>query len=154
MAFVVRRPRGRWEIRESFSTPDGPRARTLASFAVLTPAHLHRAAKASRRRFDPAEIVKAARRAGVPLEKPRADALAESLLREIVRGRAPRSGLARLLRDRIQGTTSERDDVAQWVGSTLQERGTALVDLLGLADRLPKPPKQDLAFPPLSSRRR
>ena len=36
MAFVVRRPKGRWEIRESFVGPSGPRARTLASFRVLS----------------------------------------------------------------------------------------------------------------------
>jgi len=36
MAYVVTRPRGRYEIRESVHTPKGPRARSLANFADLT----------------------------------------------------------------------------------------------------------------------
>ena len=36
MAYVVARPRGRFEIRESVHTPKGPRARSLANFAHLT----------------------------------------------------------------------------------------------------------------------
>ncbi len=35
MAFVVARPKGRFEIRESVHTPQGPRARSLANFKDL-----------------------------------------------------------------------------------------------------------------------
>ena len=36
MAYVVARPKGRFEIRESVHTPKGPRARSLANFPELT----------------------------------------------------------------------------------------------------------------------
>jgi transcriptional regulator with XRE-family HTH domain len=42
------------------------------------------------------------------------------------------------------------DSFVDWIGASLEQRGAALVDLLGLADRLPKPPKGPLRFPRLS----
>jgi hypothetical protein len=36
MAYVVATQPGRFEVRESASTPSGPRSRTLASFRELT----------------------------------------------------------------------------------------------------------------------
>jgi hypothetical protein len=157
MAYVVARPRGRWEIRESYATPSGPRARTLASFGELSDATIDRAEKNARTSFNRDDVVRAARRAGAPFERDPSDVLAGALLRRVSHGDGPRPGLGRLLRDRLAdaGDTPGRVDVslADWIGAPLAERGAALVDLLGLVDRLPKTPRTPLAFPGLSRAR-
>ena len=53
MAYVVARPKGRFEIRESVYTPKGPRARTLANFEELTDKVLDTARHRASRPFDP-----------------------------------------------------------------------------------------------------
>jgi hypothetical protein len=52
MAYVVARPRGRFEIRESVHTPKGPRSRTLANFEQLTDKVLDTARGRASRPFD------------------------------------------------------------------------------------------------------
>lgn len=64
MAYVVARPRGRFEIRESVHTPDGPRARSLAGFDVLTDEVLVKAARRATRPFDADAVIASGRRAG------------------------------------------------------------------------------------------
>ena len=56
MAYVVTRPKGRFEIRESVHTPLGPRARSLANFATLTEDVLKRARRRAVRPFDAAAV--------------------------------------------------------------------------------------------------
>lgn len=156
MAYVVARPRGRWEIRESFSTPEGPRARTLVTFSELSDDVIARAARRSETPFNPEDVRRAARRAGVPFERNPADALAEELVRRISHGQNLRPGLARLLRDRLEeSVVSGRIDesLGEWIGASSEERGAALVDLLGLADHLPKSRPSPLEFPGLSRAR-
>lgn len=79
MAFAVRRPGGRWEIRESAVTEAGPRARTLASFRVLTPDIARRAADRASVEMAPDEVAQIAARAGAPLAITRAEQLAREL---------------------------------------------------------------------------
>lgn len=150
MAFVIRRPGGRWEIRESFSTNAGPRARTLTSFKVLTPQVIERAIDTARRPANRESIIRGAKKAGAPVELSAGDALAESLLRGVARGASVRPGVRRLLVEHLMGSRQADDSFARWIGASLEERSAALVDLLGLADRLPKPPKRPLRFPRLS----
>jgi hypothetical protein len=52
MAYVVARPRGRFEIRESVHTPKGPRARSLANFTQLSEEVLAAARGRASRPFD------------------------------------------------------------------------------------------------------
>jgi len=66
MAYVVARPEGRFEIRESVHTPKGPRARSLANFATLTDDVLERAQQRATRPFDRQAVREAARRAATP----------------------------------------------------------------------------------------
>lgn len=155
MAFVVRRPQGRWEIRESFATDRGPRARTLVTFKTLSPQVIKRAVRAAKRPLDPGELVRAARRAGVPVALTEGESLAQSLLRHITHGGAVRPGLRRLLLDRLSGEPAPSVDgsVAEWIGASPEERGAALVDLLGLVDRLPVRRPAPLRFPRLSPTR-
>src|SRR5438270_14049412 len=68
MAYVVGRPKGRFEIRESVHTPKGPRARSLANFARLTDDVLGRARGRATRPFDTEAVRAAAARAGGSVE--------------------------------------------------------------------------------------
>ena len=153
MAFVVRRPKNRWEIRESYATDAGPRARTLATFKVLTTAVLDRAVAKSEGRADRRTLIREAKRAGVPLERREADAVAETLIRATARGAPLRSGLQRLLMTQL-GPRNQRDDsFAEWIGAPLEERARALVQLLDLGDSLPKRRTGPLRFPPFAPAR-
>lgn len=152
MAFVVRRPGDRWEIRESILTKAGPRAHTLASFKELSPAVIEQAVARARTPVDRESLRRAAKRAGVPSQRAPEDALAESLLRSVARGATVRPGLRRLLLDRLDGEKREApdDSFIEWIGASLDERAAALVDLLDLADRLPQARRGPLRFPRLS----
>jgi len=150
MAFVVKRPGHRWEIRESYTTDDGPRARTLASFNVLTADVLDRAVARSEGHAEREALIRAAKRAGAPLERPEADIAAETLIRVMARGAPPRPGLQRLLMTQL-GPLNQRDNsFAEWIGASLEERARALVDLLDLGDTLPHPPERPLRCPRLA----
>jgi hypothetical protein len=184
MAFVVARPSGGWEIRESHATPRGPRSRTLAFFRSLTPEVMAKAQSRSAGRLDAAALRRAAERAGAPIRASRADGAAGDLLAELAAGRPPRPTLRRLLLDGLEhrdggllerdGDIRERDGLfperggrpsgrlpdsvraaAGWIAATPQRRGEALRDLLLLADRLPRRRRPPvLAFPPMHSARR
>jgi AcrR family transcriptional regulator len=80
MAFVVARPGGRWEVRESWVSPSGPRARTLASFRLLTPEIATRATERAATALTAEAVMRIARRAGAPI----ADTHAEEVARELV----------------------------------------------------------------------
>lgn len=135
MAYVVARPGGRFEIRESLHTPEGPRARSLAGFEVLTDAVLAKAAQRAQRPFDARAVLASGRRAGAPSTLGTGGATDES-------GRFV--------------------DVSRRMARTLQrpptlrpvDPGAALIDLLGFADAVtrnqpPRPPVP-LEFPVLS----
>jgi hypothetical protein len=155
MTYVVRRPGGRWEIRESVVTPRGPRARSLATFRMLSPSVLDRAEQAATTRFDRQKVVMAARRVGAVVVEDAADRAGRDLLIELAAGRVPRPGLRRLLLDGLAraGPTPEveaGDSIAGWVGASPGDRGRALRELLDLGDRLPSSRRGPLRFPPLA----
>jgi hypothetical protein len=156
MAFVVRRPKGRFEIRESVHTPAGPRARSLATFTQLDEEALARAEKAATTAFDGDEVRASARRAGAPVTASAADRAAAALLHELSRGRRPSPGLRRLLLDALRGQRAPAleagDSIGDWVGATAETRGDALKDLLSLTDYLPGPRRQALDYPRLARR--
>lgn len=145
MASIVRRPGRRWEIRESVSGPRGPRSRTLATFAVLSPDVLDHAAARASRPLDRDELCARARRAGAPVQTGRADAAAGALLAALADGERLRPGLACLLADALphagEPPTDASRAAAAWVGRSLAERSAALVDLLLLTDALPARPR-------------
>lgn len=134
------------------STLRGPRARTLASFTLLSDEVLDHAMSRARTNIDRSAVVASARRVGAPIAADPADRLAEELLRHVSRGRVPRPGLRSLLVEKLSGRGANRfdDELADWIGATAEERGAALVDLLNLTDRLPKPRRTPLGFPGLS----
>jgi hypothetical protein len=154
MAYVVRRPNGSWEIRESVATERGPRSRTLATFRRLTPDVVSRAVRAAQRPTTPTEIHEAARRAGAVSSA--ADAAARALLAEVAAGRPPSPGLRRLLLGLLSDPPAHDPPgagAAEWFEASDLERGEALQDLLGLVDALPQQPRRPLSFPPLAADR-
>jgi len=134
MAYVVARPKGRFEIRESVHTPNGPRARSLANFTRLTDEVLAKASRRASRPFDAEAVRASAARAAAPTQRhrrPEMQQFVESSRRmaAALETRPPRSG-------------STRDP------------GDALIDLLDLVAQVSafRPPRtpEPLRFPPLA----
>lgn len=139
MAYVVARPRGRFEIRESVHTPKGPRARSLANFAHLDDEVLDRARRRASRPFDTEAVRAAAERAAAGRaaangparhERPETRHFVEATRR-----------MARSL-ERVRPPTERRDP------------GDALIGLLGFVARVkpfgPARTPAPLRFPPLA----
>ena len=158
MTFLVQRKgsqAGRFEIRESVTTPAGPRARTLATFLVLSDDVLDLAASRAMRPFDRGAIEARARALGVPRIASDASRHARALLADLRRGQTPASTLTRLLRDELPRRTAPVPDTIEplldWIGAREEERGNALRDLLRLASRVPARPRSSaLTFPRLA----
>jgi hypothetical protein len=136
MAYVVARRGGRYEVRESFHTSKGPRARTLAGFGVLTEEILRAAARRAQRPFESKAVIGSARRAGARVQ-------------------IPTSGANRA-RDRfLAGSMSMAGRLEQSPPAGARaDPGTALLELLSFADMVaaaqpPRPPEL-LAFPTLA----
>ena len=161
MAYVTARPHGRFEIRESRTTPKGPRSRTLATFRILDDDVVARAAARAEAGLDVAALRRAAQRAGAPVAvgSP-ADRHTRELIGAIAAGDRPAPGLAAVcahalgLRDVAlgDGVPDSVFAVVPWIGVSAAERGDVLRDLLLLADRLPQRPRGPLTFPRLDSR--
>lgn len=156
MAFVVKRPSGQWEIRESVWTPAGPRARTLATFTVLSDEALDRASARATNPFDGDQVRAAAWRSGAPVAESAADRAARALLAEAAAGHLPAPALRRVLVDRLTDgglppELASGDGAAEWAGASLDQRGRALWDLLELTDRLPVRRRGALRFPRLAA---
>lgn len=176
MAYVTARANDTWEIRESVSTPDGPRSRTLASFRTLSDDVIERALARAERPLDADAIRAAARRAGAPIDLATADRAAADLLRELADGREPHPILRGLLIEALREDPPARlgeprreprspsatetlpfessDNArasAAWLTRTPNERGAALHDLLLLADEFPSDRRagQPIGFPRL-----
>ena len=151
MAFVVRRPAGRWEIRESLLTDAGPRARSLASFRVLTPDVIAHASERATTPFDADAVVAAARRAGAAVEESAVDRAARDLLVAMRGGSRPSPGLARLVADRLEPRrwSDPGGGIADWFDATDEQRGETLREVLDLADAFPQRRRGALTFPGL-----
>ena len=137
--YVVARPKGRWEARESFRTESGPRSRTLASFRELDDEAIDRIKERSSVPVDIDELRRMAVRAGAPtISEP--DRLAARLTREIALARRPSKNYLALL----AGSLSDRpelpdhlESMSMWAGATLEERSEAVVDLLRVGSAFP-----------------
>ena len=163
MAFVVPTKSGRFELRESASTPKGPRSRTLASFRELDDAVIEKAQKRAAKALDATALRRAARKAGAPVAREPVDEAARELIAELGKGRRPHPTLRRMLLDLLRAEGTKGGDsspgneaehaVAEWMAARPDERGKALVDLLLLADALPHGGRKGkpLKFPRLDS---
>jgi len=157
MAFVTVKPGGRYEIRETRRTPDGPRATTLVTFHALGDEEIEQARQRAVGPIDEARLRAGARRVGAPVVPARADRLARSLLAALAEGSVPSPGLCRALADALAARGVRPDGelagLAEWVDASLESRAGALGDLLELADAIParRPAAAALTFPRLSS---
>jgi hypothetical protein len=147
MAYVVARPKGRFEIRESVHTPKGPRARTLANFEQLTDKVLDTARLRASRPFD-LDAVRAS------AEKASASAAARRPGRGHLGGVAtPRRLEMRRFAESSRRMAAALESRPPSAGSA-RDPGDALIDLLDLvaqvsAFRAPRRP-EPLRFPPLA----
>ena len=141
MAYLYARGR-RVEIRESRSTPAGPRSFTLAGFrGALTPDVLAQAASRATRPFDAEALRESARARGIAVSEQRRDPAARGLIALLQRGGAPDPVLVSLLRELLGRVPAEPipehlADAAEWVGQPDTARGRALRGLLRTADRI------------------
>ncbi len=133
MAYVVARPKGRFEIRESVHTAKGPRARSLAGFTRLTDEVLATAGRRATRPFDAEKVRASATRAAAATPRhlrPDTRQFVESSRR-----------MARSL-ERVRPPADRPDP------------GDALIGLLGFVARVkpfgPARPPAPLGFPPLA----
>jgi hypothetical protein len=147
----------RYEIRESVATPAGPRARTLATFRVLTADVIAQAARRAQRPFDADKIGARAAVLGVPRREHQAATTASALLAQLRAGEKLPPALATELRRVLPRRRAEVPDSLEgavvWIGADDAARGRALRDLLDVASRIPTRPRPAaLSFPRLSSR--
>ena len=165
MSFVVPAKNGRFEVRESYATPAGPRSRTLASFTELTDEVIEKARSRAAKPPSPEQLRAAAVRAGAALAGAPVDDAARETLRRVTQGEQLDPLLRRLLLDalcrggdrapaggRQAGFSDAARAATQWIGAGLGERGEALEDLLELTDALPlRVPPREIGFPRLRS---
>jgi len=163
MAFVVPTKAGRFEVRESQSTPKGPRSRTLASFTELNDEVIEKVRRKAKEAPSEAKLRRAARRAGAPVRRDPTEQAARELIAELAKGQRLDPHLRRILLELLQKGYREGADpapadeaargVAEWMAATPEDRGRALVDLLLLADALPHAGRKGkpLRFPRLDS---
>jgi hypothetical protein len=166
MAFVVPTKRGTFEVRESHSTPDGPRSRTLATFSEMTDEVIKKAQKRASRPVPPAEALRrAALRAGAPVAGTAVDEAARETLRLAANGQRLDPMLKLLLQDALERENrSDRPadpdalvsdnarSATEWIGASPKERSQVLRELLKLADALPvRLRSAEIGFPRLRS---
>jgi hypothetical protein len=146
VAYVVARRDGRFEIRESEHTAKGPRARTLASFRVLSETVLAVAASKARRAFDVQSVLASGRRAGAPTD-PSATVSESS---RVALGDTPSRYDAFVASTRRMARVTSRPPSRRMRA----DPGTALMELLGFADAValsqPARPVVPLTFPVLA----
>jgi hypothetical protein len=151
MTFVTTGRDGAFEVRESRSTPDGPRSRTLATFRELDPATIEKVLARAENPPSRSELIQTALRAGATLSVRPVDEAARNLLRSMARGERPDPRLAHLLRGALSG---EVTSAAEWIGTSSTERGEAARDLLLLVDAVPiRPRPKKIGFPRIDSTR-
>jgi hypothetical protein len=151
MAYVVPTKRGAFEIRESHSTPKGPRSRTLANFRELDDTVIRKARERAAKPPEPEDLRQAAIRAGAPIAAEPIDRAAGDTLRLLAGGAMLDPMLRRLLLDALEPQERRSNPFAeratpvsdaaraatQWIGASPKARAAALRDLLELADALP-----------------
>ncbi|MGC1165202.1 MAG: hypothetical protein WA862_03760 [Solirubrobacterales bacterium] len=151
-------------MRESRSTPAGPRSRTLAGFKELTDATIEKVQARAAKPPSAAELRAAALKAGAPVAGEPVDEAARELLGLIANGKRVDPMLERLLLDALAddrgsrlaepaATVSDSARAAtEWIDAGPRQRGETLRDLLLLSDALPvRIRSNEIGFPRLRS---
>ena len=161
MAYVVARPRGRFEIRESVHTPKGSRARSLVSFTELSDEVLGKAGKRASRPFDVDAVRASAARAGAPTRRHRRAETRGAGTRQVQTRRAEsrQSGVRQAeMRKFVESSRRMAAALETRPGgagsSPSRDPGDALIDLLDLVSQVsafgPARRPEPLRFPPLA----
>lgn len=164
MAYFVRRPHERVEIRESVSTPAGPRSRMLASFVgALFPETLETAAREATRPFDRDALREKAETLGIPIALRRDEPELRAAIARLRSDEPIDPVLLAALRDalRIHNVVPLPEDsaeIALWIGASDEARSDALRGLLRASDRIVRArparrAREEKAFPRFSSRK-
>ncbi len=164
MAYLVRRPGGSVQIRESVRTERGPRSRTLATFCGALNDHaLDQAARKAVRPLDREDLIAKAQNIGAGWT-PSTSVAARQLVKRLRRGRTLDPLLVGLLKESLSDMleTQLADDLveaADWVGTSDEERGAALRGLLRLSDAIvrsrdARPPRRGEPYPDIDSEHR
>ena len=144
MAYVVARPNGRFEIRESVHTEKGPRARSLANFSLLTDDVMARAAGRATRPFDAGAVLGAAQRAGAATATPTPTPTTNG----------PGTGRGRSRRAFVASSRRMARSLGTRPAAGRPDPGDALIDLLGFVAQItpfrPARAPEPLRFPPLA----
>jgi hypothetical protein len=140
VATIVLRKDGRAEIRESYTTPRGPRSRTLAVFRELTDRVLEKAERRASRPFSRARILARARQLGVPRFGESAARSARVLLAELQVGRPLAPTLVTALLDALASRPARElppsiGPLLPWLTASDEERGEALRERMHPAHR-------------------
>jgi hypothetical protein len=151
MAYVVSRPNGRFEIRESVHTQKGPRARSLANFSLLTDDVLARAAGRATRPFDAGAVLGAARRAGAPAPTATPTTMPTGAPTTT---NGPRDEPGRSRRAFVTSSRRMARSLGTRPAAGRPDPGDALIDLLGFVAQItpfrPARAPEQLRFPPLA----
>jgi hypothetical protein len=161
MAYVVSRPNGRFEIRESVHTQKGPRARSLANFSLLTDDVLARAAGRATRPFDAGAVLGAARRAGAPTPTATPTTMPTGAPTTMPTGaptttttNGPRDEPGRPRRTFVTSSRRMARSLGTRPAAGRPDPGDALIDLLGFVAQItpfrPARAPEPLRFPPLA----
>lgn len=138
-------------MRESRTTPDGPRSRTLASFRELDEETIRKVIDRAEKKPTREELIEAVLRAGAPLALAPVEAAARAVLRSLARGETLSARNRRLLLDALNGESMQ---AAEWLDVPLAERGEAGRDLLLLVDATPlRRRAREIDFPRIDSTR-
>ena len=164
MAYLVRRPGGRVQIRECVRTERGPRSRMLASFrGALNDHALDQAARNAVRPLDREDLIAKAQTKGVGWTSSTSVA-ARQLVKRLRRGRTLDPVLVGLLRESLSDMVEteladDLDEAADWVGTSDGERSATLRGLLRLSDAIVRsrdalPPRHGEPYPRIDSEHR
>jgi len=165
MAYLVRRPGGKVQIRESVRTEHGPRSKILASFrGALNEEILSAAATKAVRPLDRAGLIAKAKALGIGWTST-ANSAARQLVKRLRREQALDPVLVGLLRRSLSNlreaeVPDELDEAADWLGSSDEERAAALRGLLRLSDAIARSretapsPRPDKPYPHIDSKLR
>ena len=151
MAYVVARPQGRYEIRESVHTAKGPRARSLANFARFTDEVLERARTRASRPFDDEAVRRAAERAVAGQTGAARVPTAPGAAPTVPRHARPET---RRFVDASRRMARSRERVPE--KADRRDPGAALIDLLEFVAQVTptrRPRAEPLRFPPLAGLR-
>jgi hypothetical protein len=137
MTTLVRRSDGRFELRESRWTKQGPRARTLAIFRELTPEVFDHADARAGRPVNREAIIARAHEIGLHVKRVLGSDDAPALVSRAESGTLWPTH-ARAVQEAIRGLDppplpDHLEAMIQWMGADDSLRARTLVDLLGLA---------------------